>query len=143
MLKLHLFCICIISFPPSNQASGMHKKLSPGISLYKWEEREIALTWWDNDSFCSLFFHFTCAQVTVATLKRKPADHIWLNTIFKVCHQTVDWSVYVLSIFFPFIWFKSLIPYSHMKKSVFYDFAWFHQPAVLATLQTQIFIELT
>lgn len=84
----------------------MYKKLSAGISLFKWKEGEIALIWWDNDSFCSLFFHFPCAQVTVATLKRKRTDHIWLKTIFKVCHWTVDWSVYVLLIFFLFIWFK-------------------------------------
>lgn len=86
------------------------------MSMFKWEEGEIALTWWDNDSFCSLFFHFTCAQVTLATLKRKPTDHFWLDTTFKVCHWTVDWSVFLLLIFFLFFCFKSVMPYSDIKK---------------------------
>lgn len=101
-----------------------------------------ALTWWDNDSFCSLFFHFTCAQVTLATLKRKPTDHICLNTIFKVCHWTLDWSVYVLLIFFLFIWFKSIVPYSKMKKQGVLWFWMFSPTSTLLGTYTQIFVVL-
>lgn len=119
-----MFNICIISFPSPQIKCQECIKSSLQVLVCLNERKEKLLSWWDNDSFCSLFFHFSRAQVTVATLKRKPRDHIWLNTIFKVCHWTVDWSVYVLMIFFLFIWFKSTILNSDMKKTRCFLWLW-------------------
>lgn len=93
-----MFNIRIISFlaPQIKCQECIKSSLQVLVCLNARKEK---LLWWDNDSFCSLFFHFSRAQVTVATLKRKPRDHIWLNPIFKVHQWTVDWSVYVLMIF--------------------------------------------
>ena len=123
-----MFYICKISFPAPKLKCQECIKSSLQVLVCLNERREkLLLHWWDNDSFCSLFFHFSCAQVTVATLKRKPTDHIWLNTIFKVCHWTVDRSVYVLLIFFLFICLKSIICYSDMRQGVLWS--WMFLPA--------------
>ena len=108
------------------------------------QERRNCSLWWDNDSFCSLFFHFSRAQVTVATLKRKPRDHIWLNPIFKVHHWTVDWSVYVLMIV---LLFNSLIQqlYSTLtwkKKGCFLWLWMLSSSPVCGSQQTYIFVGL-